>query len=276
MSYILDALKKAERERGIAQVPTISTVHELRARPPLRFWAVSGIAAACIGTALWFFLFGLKPDRSDLLSSRTELSPPGTNPSSLKPIEQLAPEGMVSSAALSAGSSQLPRSETTGRIEGNAARENSSSIPLPSKKSLIESPRLSERGSETVERREAQANAPPAAPPAGENSSESPYDKPAENPISRRSLVPIPTEEAKPAVESSQAKLPTLQEAMSTMTMSILLYSENKADRLVFINGRKYFEGDNVDDRFLLESITPEGAILSYKDERAILRPGSK
>ena len=30
MSYILDALRKAERERAIAQVPTLMTVHETR------------------------------------------------------------------------------------------------------------------------------------------------------------------------------------------------------------------------------------------------------
>lgn len=79
--------------------------------------------------------------------------------------------------------------------------------------------------------------------------------------------------EPEPAVEVSGEKPQSLQEAMDGMTMSILFYSENKAERLVFINGRKYVEGDTIDGRYLLESITPEGAVLSCEGERAILRP---
>ncbi len=60
------------------------------------------------------------------------------------------------------------------------------------------------------------------------------------------------------------------------MTMSIHFFSENKAERLVFINGKKYIEGDYVEGIYLLESITPEGAVLSYEGERAVLKPGNK
>ncbi len=60
------------------------------------------------------------------------------------------------------------------------------------------------------------------------------------------------------------------------MSMSIHMFSEIKAERLVFINGKKYVEGDLVEGDYLLESITPEGAVLSYKEERATLRPGTK
>ena len=42
MSYILDALKKAEQERGIAQVPTLSTVHEVAPGPRIRQWIIPG------------------------------------------------------------------------------------------------------------------------------------------------------------------------------------------------------------------------------------------
>jgi hypothetical protein len=60
------------------------------------------------------------------------------------------------------------------------------------------------------------------------------------------------------------------------MSMTVLFYAENKAERLVFINGRRYAEGDLVEGQYLLESITLEGAVLSYEGERALLRPRPK
>ena len=68
----------------------------------------------------------------------------------------------------------------------------------------------------------------------------------------------------------------SFHEAMATMNMTILMYAEAGSERMVFINDRKYTEGDYVDGRFLLESITPEGAVLSYEGERITLRPKSK
>jgi len=42
MSYILDALKKAERERGIRRVPTLMTVHDGQEVQRNRLWAIAG------------------------------------------------------------------------------------------------------------------------------------------------------------------------------------------------------------------------------------------
>ena len=62
MSYILDALKKAERERRVAKVPTLDTVHGApwdRRRLP---WMWIGIAVALLNATLvlaWF----LRPER---------------------------------------------------------------------------------------------------------------------------------------------------------------------------------------------------------------------
>lgn len=65
----------------------------------------------------------------------------------------------------------------------------------------------------------------------------------------------------------------TLQQAMETMNISILMYAETPSDRLVFINGRKYVEGDYVDGSFFLETITPDGVVLSYEGVQAVLKP---
>jgi hypothetical protein len=62
---------------------------------------------------------------------------------------------------------------------------------------------------------------------------------------------------------------------MAGMTLSVHMYSERPEDRMVFINGRRYLEGELVERRYLLESITPEGAVLRLGGERETLRPGN-
>jgi len=85
----------------------------------------------------------------------------------------------------------------------------------------------------------------------------------AEVEAAREAAVPAGAEQAKPA---------PLKEAVSKMTLTLIMYSENEAERFVFINGRRYAKGDRVDDVYLVESITLEGAVLGYEGEKVLLR----
>ena len=78
-----------------------------------------------------------------------------------------------------------------------------------------------------------------------------------------------------PAVPSPAppAPAPSLRDAMAKMTVETLLHTENPEQRMVVINGRRYVEGQYVEGRYLIEAITPEGAVLSYQGERALLTP---
>jgi hypothetical protein len=76
-----------------------------------------------------------------------------------------------------------------------------------------------------------------------------------------------------PSAPPLPAKSPALQDAMAKMTLDVLVYTNVKTDRLVVINGRRYVEGQYVDGLYLLEEITPQGVVLSYQGERALLRP---
>jgi hypothetical protein len=55
--------------------------------------------------------------------------------------------------------------------------------------------------------------------------------------------------------------------------LDVLVYSDLPAERLVFINGRKYVEGQAVDEETVLEQITPDGAVLRRADRQIMLRP---
>jgi hypothetical protein len=80
-------------------------------------------------------------------------------------------------------------------------------------------------------------------------------------------------EDSLPFTSDSLSQTLALQEAMQGMNITILMFAEDPADRLVFINGRKYVEGDYVDGLYLIESITQDGVILSYGGEKSTLMP---
>jgi hypothetical protein len=85
-----------------------------------------------------------------------------------------------------------------------------------------------------------------------------------------------PNATASTSTEAAPPPAVTLREAVAKMTMTILMYSDVRSERMVFINDRKYVEGESVEGYYLIESITQEGAVLSYHGERAILRPKAK
>jgi hypothetical protein len=76
-----------------------------------------------------------------------------------------------------------------------------------------------------------------------------------------------------PSPPAIPATPPTLVDAMAKMKLDLFLYTDVPADRMVVINGRRYIEGEQVDGLYRIESITREGALLSYKNEKLLLRP---
>ena len=259
MSYILDALKKAEREREIKQVPTLMAAHLPGIRHSKRPWVILGALAICAGATTWFLL----------LLQRTMNAPaPSLTAGEYNP----APKELESSQSGATASSAMPAkpeipSEKTAGPKITAPREIVPAVPrnFPSAKAIeggrpqqmaegmAAAARQDEEDSagnpppEMMERMQPRVRAPGRATKAEMSAAEEPRDKPA-----------------------------TLKEVLNEMTLSILLYDEDKAGRMVFINGRKYIEGDLVENTYLLENITLEGAVLSYRGERALLRPKAK
>ena len=62
-------------------------------------------------------------------------------------------------------------------------------------------------------------------------------------------------------------------QTLPRLTLDVLVYSDVPAERLVFINGRKYVEGQTLDGDAVVEQITPDGAVLQHQGKRIVLRP---
>lgn len=261
MSYILDALKKAERERGIAKVPTLSTVHDLRSKPPIRLWAASGIVVLCMAAFIWFLFFDM--DTNDGVPP--PLAEGAGNVANRPSPQKLEAPARADESSFSTSSSKSPA------IPGS---EYPRETPAFANEAKVEIADRSGQGRDTGEREEIQSDRATRVPSSDELTSDSTLQELAGR-QPQQSEMPAPqVEVAKPSTNEAGESLLSLREAMEAMNMSILSYSDNKAERLVFINGRKYVEGDTIEGNYLLESITQEGAVLSYRGERAVLRLG--
>ncbi|HJV73357.1 MAG TPA: general secretion pathway protein GspB [Noviherbaspirillum sp.] len=112
--------------------------------------------------------------------------------------------------------------------------------------------------------------APPAAPP------EKPKEKIAKKNPDKKQLAAIPEQTAKPAqggkADDHIVTLHDLPEQIRreipAFTIGGYIYSGNRADRSVLINNRLLREGDNIAPGLVLEQMTPNGVVLSYKGHR--------
>jgi general secretion pathway protein B len=64
----------------------------------------------------------------------------------------------------------------------------------------------------------------------------------------------------------------TLKALAATLSIQVLSWAPERKDRFVFLNGRKYGEGQMVDNKLVIEQITEEGVVLSYQGERLTLK----
>lgn len=85
---------------------------------------------------------------------------------------------------------------------------------------------------------------------------------------------PVRSEQGGAAPMRSASELSSaFRTAIENLKLEVLLYGESAADRMVFINGRKYVEGQRIGDRVAVERITAEGAVLAYEGQRFLLTP---
>jgi len=243
MSYILDALKKAERERGITRVPTPMTVHDYRGMQRNRLALVAAGVLVCTA-AVWFLLPAL----------RNVAGPPSATGA--------GPVSVPSSPAPQAEPPALPQAETKTEVHPAPVVQEAGTTAASHRNDVAGKP---------VERGRSAAQSVPAAPQRTPEPASRPAIEKAPQPAAATGSPA--TRDMIPAARVEEPKQMPLQEAISKMTVSLLLYAEAEADRSVWINGRKYVKGNYVDGLYLIESINADGVVLSYQGERATLRP---
>src|SRR5215471_13505663 len=108
MSYILDALKKAERERHQTKIPTLQTVHRKPWQPRRGHWlwiVVVVVALVNVGLLIWL----LRP--APLYEK--PVTPPATTASAKTPPATATPTAPASSASSTAAPTTAPAAPVT-------------------------------------------------------------------------------------------------------------------------------------------------------------------
>lgn len=235
MSYILDALKKADAERAHGKVPglhTQSTQAENDAMPlgpPTPPWVMGAvIVLALLGLgAAWTWL----------------------RPSSTVPLR---------TAVVEVGPSALPSVQ-----------------PAPSMQPVAPSPvsvsRLSSAVDQMVQSRPEDLDSPsPVARPAPRGTTSTPKGAPA-NTLTQVAIHVDPA----PRTTASSAPLLTLSELpedvrrqLPVLAVSGAMYSDQPASRMLLINNRVFHEGDQPITGLVLEEIRLKYAVFRFQGQR--------
>jgi general secretion pathway protein B len=280
VSYILDALRKAEHDRQVPRVPSLATAHggvELLRRP---HWAWAIAAGAVALSAVVIYSLSWAPPRPDPV--REAALPPAAPADAPAGRASAVPE--VPAPALE----RAPESHATApaRVPG-AAVERPPGVAPPGRPRASAPAQTTRtvRAGDGLRRDPAPEDAPEApatgrAPavdarssvPAVVDRAPAPALRPGGDPVAPPATAPAPA--PVPDAGSGRAVQPASPPALGRLTLDVLVYSEIPAERLVFINGRKYVEGQSLDgEAAVVEQITPDGAVLQHQGRRIVLQP---
>ena len=240
MSYILDALRRADAERERGAVPSLqSQQHTIieddaaPARPRSLVWAVVALAVAVLGLLAWNFL--AEPRRRRVRHRR---------------VDHDAGAGPVADDSACAGAADRDRA---GRAAGGECR----ATPRDRCRRRRRSRRTATRGrggAADCENRGRRARA--ARQRRRRQRSES---------APRRPRAPATAE---PRVHS-QAELPEeIRRDLPKLVIGGSSYSGDAASRMVMINGQVFHEGDRLAPDLVLERIRLKSAVLAFKGWR--------
>ncbi len=239
MSYILDALQKAEAERERGRVPGLKSQLVLPVRrerasaPALRPWhLVGGLALVLLALGIWWWTAA--PDAAPaapLDAPATSAPPPGAVAAAAPPVAQTLPDSAAAPA----------------RTEDRAASPAEPVLPI------LAPPR-----------------AAPAVPKAPAASSTPPVQAQTAAPAGNAATATAPpsAQAAAPAIPSfgqlsaeARAQLPAVNVSGST-------YSQNPALRMLIANGKVVQEGQDIAPGLKLETIGARSAVLNHQGMR--------
>jgi hypothetical protein len=158
-----------------------------------------------------------------------------------------------------------PLEPATPSLSASATRAPSVEIERPVKVEHLPRPEIPTAKPAPVER-ETSAVTPPVPPKPQAPAAPAPATRPPA-PV----VQPAPSSAAVAPAAPPAAAPPTPAEK-AALKLEALIYSDVPAQRMVFINGRRYSEGDTVDGRLRVEEIQEDGVALSDQGRRFTLR----
>jgi general secretion pathway protein B len=262
MSYILEALKKAQAERQLGNAPTIHAPQPVPAaqpdtaasRKPLLIGLGAGVLVVALGA---LFLWQRGP------------SAPAAGPAAVLDKSAAAP----AAPSLPAVAATAPAAARQGRVTGPSLASGAASNTLEVSAPPAPPPRPAHV---------AEAPARSVSPAAGRAGTEAlAANVPARTPAAPAQAVPAasaPRAAAAPPVAqvpAAEDSLPYLHQLPDTIQRDIprvsfggYMYSANPADRLLLVDKTLRHEGEEVGPGLVLEKLMPKAAVMNFRGIR--------
>jgi general secretion pathway protein B len=236
MSFILDALKKSETDRARQSGPAL---YEVKVPPPrhgLPLWALAVVLLLAVNLAIGMWMLLRHAPRTAAAGSESPAVAPGSS--------SVAPPAAAAVAVPAQPPAGPPLPVSTGTVPAGAEAPAGAATAA-----AHEPPAAAARESTNPEDYEPAA---PAAPPV----------QGAESHVRRGTADGVPLYQE--VATQQGASLPQLR-------LDLHVYAAQPSQRFVMINMRKLREGESTPEGARVESITPDGAILSYNGARFLL-----
>lgn len=254
MSIILDALKKADSERHLGELPGLHTqvasqgtsaTATVPTRESIGWFAATGAGIILLGVLAWQARGLISPTPARLTSVPPAAEPQRNGTVAAKPPEATKGIPKIRSSAQILGSS----ASGPDTLAAPAPVVTATELPVPpaAPKTMI-APRASHNA------RSAVRDSPPAAAPASAMHAEPP-----------KALASTVTPAPAPYVMRMGELPPAIQRELPPLSVSGTMYSSNPGDRMLLLDKRMLHEGDEIAPGLVLESVLPKGATLRYK-----------
>lgn len=250
MSYILDALKKADADRLLGTLPGIDSAPPVQRpdRHSLGGWHWKAAAAFLLAMSLVLGYVALN-QRSGPIA----LPPAAVVTTSVSPAPGVPLAGLNRSSGAGPIAPSRPDAETAHAIPAmktGAAANVSNTLPTKQATDVPLPPALPKLPKRL-------------ASPGNQSTKKTPVTKDLQG------LSVTSNRAALPAMPDSMtfAQLPSeIQHELPPMAISGTMYSTVPADRLLLIDKRMLHEGDEIAPGVILEGVLPKGARLRYKN----------
>jgi general secretion pathway protein B len=269
MSYILDALKKAEKERKRGMVPDLLTVQDAMVQKPKNrlHWPYLIFVALLLNTSVLMWWLGpwqsKKPSvvaqstavhqrESKLFKSDRKISDARLSVAALSPM----PEKVIRQGAIADKENFSPKSKAAVANPENPVNVVYQNKPLQAKAYI-----------------ERKAPSKPITTDDIRGLHEISLSIPKQSPLTARfsdkPRASINTGTAPEQKVFNLKDLPlSIQQSLPAFTISVSVYSNDPDSRMIKINGQRLQEGQYLTAGLKLEEITRDGAIFSYQNYR--------
>lgn len=288
MSYILEALKRAEQERQIGQAPNAAAPAPEAYESDRRYWPWVLLMVLLLAVAVLAITFWLSAGRSAALEQAAlapQSQPQAVANMPIKP-QQAGTQADTQAAGLPTRVTAV-RSEPALVIQAAPIEQTPiAEVQLPTGPAVVEPaqpepkaepeaavvPELAMAASQTPAEETVE---PPAEPPA-----ELPTEAPAVPPVASASAAEARAEESSSeGADSGPAdyELPWLNEmpvafrrGVPSLEIQFHRYTDDRSRSFVMVAGQRYREGQILKSGPTLERIVEEGLILRWRGERFI------